>query len=633
MTVPATGSIHSRDPASFWSGSRPRLWGAYLLLIGLGVSAYANSFKAEWFLDDMPFIYLNHYVHITSLSPSALLNAMVQDRNNNRPFSNLTFALNYYFGGLNVWGYHLVNLIWHLIASLAGFSCLRLAFRQAGRPENRRDLAALAAAAVWTVHPIHPQAVTYIVQRQTVMASALMLLTFLFYQTGREAREPRSRPWLYSSAVFCQLLALGSKEIAVVTPVLILIYEVFFFQKFSWASIRGRLWVVVGLGVFLAGVGLIFLRPSIWRELFHHLYQNQPFSMGERLLTEPRVLVQYVSLILWPLASRLSFEHDPELSTSLFHPWSTLPAILLWLVLLAGALRYARRYPLLSFAVLWYLGNLFLESSFPALDLVFEHRLYLASFAVITPLCAGPIFLIRSRRFSLVILSLMVGMLLYGTVARNRVCQSNFGLWLDGVHKAPSVARAYLGVGTALGARGENDRSIQVISQAIKLKPGSPGAYLNRGDTYAQKGNLDRAIADFTSALDLNPAFADAYFNRGLLHLKKGDNYQAIADFTRVIQLDPQSPAGYYQRGRVYNLQHESDPAIRDFTRVLELTPDQPNAYFQRALAYGEKSQYRQAIADCNKALELKPDWTAALEARNTFAQKEHGTPSYQPPK
>jgi hypothetical protein len=88
MTVSPAGSISSRDQAGPLSCLRRWLWGAYLLLIVLGVAAYANAFKAEWFLDDMPFIYLNHYVHITSLSPSALLNAMVQDRNNNRPFSN-----------------------------------------------------------------------------------------------------------------------------------------------------------------------------------------------------------------------------------------------------------------------------------------------------------------------------------------------------------------------------------------------------------------------------------------------------------------------------------------------------------------------------------------------------------------
>lgn len=146
---------------------------ALLVLAVLVVLAYANSFHAAWHFDDTTNITENPYIQITSLSLPSLLKAMVQDRRQNRPFSNLTFALNYYFNDERVWGYHLFNVALHLLSTWAVFGLLRLTFRRTSLPEDRRDLAAFFAAAVWAVHPIHTQAVTYIVQRQTVMASAL----------------------------------------------------------------------------------------------------------------------------------------------------------------------------------------------------------------------------------------------------------------------------------------------------------------------------------------------------------------------------------------------------------------------------------------------------------------------------
>ncbi len=108
-------------------------------------------------------------------------------------------------------------------------------------------------------------------------------------------------------------------------------------------------------------------------------YSSRHFTMLERLLTETRIVVWYLSLLLWPAPSRMSIEHDVELSTSLLNPLTTLPAMIFLGVLCWLILRYRRRYPLLSYGGAWFFLNLVIESTVVPLELIFEHRLYLPS--------------------------------------------------------------------------------------------------------------------------------------------------------------------------------------------------------------------------------------------------------------
>ena len=567
-----TSPLEARTPSPQAGAARLRLLGSLAVLAGLVVLAYFNSFRTEWQFDDHPNITENPYIRVQSLGPSSLWRAMVQDRQQNRPFSNLTFALNYYFNQTNIWGYHLVNLIWHLLATWAAFLALRLTFRRVGRPEPRSSWAALLAAAAWSVHPIQTQAVTYIVQRQTVMASALMLGSLAAYISGREALAQSRRRGFYLAAGLSLILAMGSKEIAIVTPVLILVYELYFFQNFSWAFLRRRAPYLVPALVLIFIIGAVGLGPAVWAQITSE-YPKHHFTLGQRLLTEPRVLFQYLGLILLPLASQLSVEHDPLLSTSIFHPWTTLPAILLWLLLLAGAIRYARRFPLLSFALLWYLGNLFLESSFLPLDLMFEHRLYLPSLAVIGSLAAAPMLYLPRRRAVLVCLGLMTSLFLLDTLSRNQVWQTEVSLWRDCIHKTPRKARPYLNLGFAYLQKYEDDRAIAILGQAIQLDPAYAKAYYDRATAYFKQGQYDLAIADYSKALELNPEFIEAWNNRGIIYRNQGQMDRAFQDFNRALELDPASANAYFNRGNAYEMLGQADQALADYARGFMLDP------------------------------------------------------------
>jgi protein O-mannosyl-transferase len=608
-------------PKSASSSRLPR-WAIVYLLAGLALAGYANTFQASFHLDDEMNITKNYYLHLRSLSPASLVQAMVQDRNQNRPFSNLTLALNYYFNQEDTFGYHLVNLLLHFLTGLAIFFTLRRLFEQARLPQERRELAALLSAAVWTVLPVHTQAVTYIIQRHAVMASGLTMASLGAYLAARQAAPGARKLVLFLLCGLAMILAFGSKETALITPALILLVELYFFQDLDFAFLRRR-WLPAAAGVLiLASFLVLYLRPEIWVQILTG-YQRRPFTLEQRLLTEPRVLVQYLEKIVWPLPSGLSLEHDPTVSTSLTYPWTTLPAILLWVSLLGLAGRGARRHPWLSFALLWYLANLFLESSLIPLDLMFEHRVYLASLAVIVPLVAGAVFYLPRLRWTVVAVSLITAWLLTLTVVRNRVWQTEISLWRDSIAKAPHKARAFLNLGIAYLDAGQPDRARADFQTALRIEPDYSAVYFALGKLYLKQGRLDLSLENFQKNLSLDPQSFQANFQRGNIYLYQEKYELAIRDYSRVAAFDPNSDVLFNQRGMAYDHLGRYTPALADYSRAIRLNPDYVEAYNNRGNVYDALGQTDRALADYRQALQLNPNNAATYYNRGLLYQKQ----------
>lgn len=609
-------------------GSNSRGWrsglAGGLLLAALTLVAYANSFSADWHLDDQSNIIQNPYIRITSLRPSALLSAMIQDGKQNRPVSNLSFAVNYYFSGERVFSYHVVNWCWHLLAVWAVFAWLRRTLRLAGLPEESRGPGALLAAAFFAVHPLQTQAVTYIVQRQALMASGLMLLSLLAYSVGREATSSRRRVLGYGGAMLAWLLALGAKETALVTPALVLLDEICIFQRGSLAFLRRRtskmaLAVIVPLAAVL---GLLYARPAVWNLLMHY-YPRLEFTPGQRVLTEARVLVHYLGLLLWPAPAVLNLEHDPSISTSLFHPWTTLPAVLFWLGLAAAGLRFLRSRPLFSFAVFWYLGNLALESSFLPLDLMFEHRVYLAALAVLTPMAVMPwVGLVRFPRLRLLLLICLLGLLTVNTVLRNQVWQSDLRLYRDCVRKSPFQSRSRVNLGQAYLNAGQNQRAQREYEKSFRFGPQTAEAYNGLAEAALKEGRIEQAQELFQTSLQIRPN-ADALIGLGNVHYYRGEYEPAIEFFSRAIELERDYPEAFNDRANCYRRLNRLPEAIRDYTRAIELNPRYAEAYNNRGNAYADQGLGEPAAEDYSQALRLKPDYAEAYYNRgNLFAHQ-----------
>lgn len=519
---------------------------AVILLYLLGFAIYLNSFPVPFVFDDYPNIRDNPFIRLTSMDLGDIRAAAFESHAGRRPVANASFALNYFFGGYDVKGYHLINILIHVangvLVYFLAFFLLRKKATGAGQTSmaaaNAR-LAALIAAAIFIAHPVQTQAVTYIVQRMTSMATMFYLLSLLLYLLGRLRKDHTARILYWLAALASWLLALGSKEIAATLPLAIVAVEYFFFRdpEKAWPGIH------LGIALFAviasAGVVLLYLgtEPAV---AIAAPYAGRDLTPGERMLTELRVVAFYLSLLAVPYPGRLNLEHGFTVSHSLIDPISTLAAALILLALIFAGLRLARRHPILSFCILWFLLTLSIESSFIGLELAFEHRLYLPMFGfALAVACMLSMVTQRHRSLATAIAGVLVIALAAGTIVRNTIWQDPAALWADAAAKNPLSYRARNNLGRVFVARGKTEQAAQQFGEAIRLKPDYAEAYNNLGTLHAQAGRFDQALAHFAKAIELSPRYAQAYNNLGVALLSQGLATDAARQLEQAVRLEP----------------------------------------------------------------------------------------------
>ena len=286
-----------------------------------------------------------------------------------RPVAFLSFALNWYAGGDQVTGYHIVNIFIHILCAGFLYSFLLSLLKSPVLIDRFYDddkNIALLAAILWAVHPIQTQAVTYIVQRMALLAALFYLAGMLCYVRARLDTDNWRRSGLYAGCVCCLALAVGSKENAVVLPLSLGLVEIIFFQDLSNPYNRKKcLRIALATFITTATLGVLFAYIIKFSPLtfFHRILETRSFSLAERMLTQPRVVIGYLIQIFYPVLSRFSIDHSITVSTSLFEPITTLSSLSLIIGLIILALFRIHKSPILSFAILFYFLNQTMESS------------------------------------------------------------------------------------------------------------------------------------------------------------------------------------------------------------------------------------------------------------------------------
>jgi hypothetical protein len=376
-----------------------------LLIAALAVIIYSNSFYNSFHFDDTPSIVENYAIHRFDIQEIFSTSS--------RPILGLTFALNYYFGKLNVFGYHLVNLMLHVANGVMLYFILLWTVNPINRvnsvnsvnPTNIR--LPLYASLIFVVHPIQTQAVTYIVNRSSVLATTFYLLALLLFIKGFQSNPTNSRSSINSrnlyfvGAFLASCLGMGTKQIAVTLPVMLIIYDFYFISNGDWKIVKSHykihliMFSTIAIAVYLSFSGLkMFVSFDYAKGV--PMMQQEPITSFQYFLTQLHVIPYYIRLLFIP--ANLNLDYDWPVTRNIDLP-TTLFFILI-ITIIAVAIKLFRKARLISFGIIWFFVTLSVTSSFIVLfDVIFEHRLYLPSigFSIVIAFLISKISGIRQR--------------------------------------------------------------------------------------------------------------------------------------------------------------------------------------------------------------------------------------------
>lgn len=634
-----------------------------LLIIALaGFIAYANTFQVPFVFDDDQYIVQNpavkdfRYYYDNSFTEQAISQAKFDDNFRTRKVTFFTFALNYHLHGLNLQGYHAFNLMVHLTSGLlvyllAVFTLQTPSGRnggpEAGHPGLAKQLVPLFTSLLFVVHPLQTQAVTYICQRFTSLATMLCLLALVLYIRWRLGVARNGQPdsqdpaalrghgaWvLYCLSLVSTVLAMFTKEISFTLPLIIILYEWMFFGRPS----ARQLFLLLPFAATMLIIPLVtFSAESHYSDiarltgsLAKGADQNFAFTY---LLTQFRVIVIYLRLLMLPIGQNLI--HDIPTYTSFLQPPVFLSFLFLCLLAgLAGFLSYrASHLPhgqgnwqrLIAFGIFWFFISLSVESSFiPLNDPIFEHRMYRPmAGAVFALLGLGE--LLRQRlntsglRFAAVLSVAVLIVLAVATYSRNNIWRVPITLWEDAARKSPNRFRPILNLGTEYARVGRHEEAIRLYKKALLLSTGyskSMLVYSALENTYKTlkkeellQRNYQEYLAMLQDALKKNSNDPVLFSHLGILYGKMGRFAEAKAAFLKAMELKPDNALTHANLGSLYLSQNRPVEALKFYREAVRLDPE--NAEAQKELGDGlaASGDFKAAQAAYIIAMKLNPE-------------------------
>lgn len=594
------------------------------LLVGLmtvamaaAAIAYLPSFQVPFTFDDIPNLVHNQRIHAEH--PRDLVDALdPRPGERDRTTAMMTFALNHLFGGLNTFGYHLVNLLIHLVNTVL---IMTLVYQLGMRPERAdKELEPAAArqcvylaftgALLWALHPVNTQAVTYIVQRMTSLATMFYLLALLLFVLWRRQRIGGMAAAL--GVIACFFLGMTSKSIVATLPAAIWLLDVVLLRRWS----RLHFWALPAIGMLAAGL----IGYYAWRDVldFMEPLHRRDFTGYERVLTEGRVLWHYLGLLAWPDPDRLQLDYEFAKSTGWLSPVTTLLgwgaitglAVLAW--------RVRDRHPWPAFAWLFFLLASSIEASFLSLELVFEHRIYLPAGFLGVALMAPLVERLRWRQLRWGVL-VVACVLALGTIERNRQWANIAGFWADELRQGAKPARAGLNAAKRYNRLGQPEMTLSITERVMKDLPPHHAVLLavQRAEALAATNRVEEGVA-LLEGYGVGERYPEprAVYNLGSLYVQSGRIEQAERMLEILAGVAPDGMFTAALRASILQGRGDAESAVESLNIFLErrsLSPhDEALARFHLANAHLALDQVDAAYREYRRIVTRVPDHWAA---------------------
>ncbi len=556
-----------------------------------GAAAYSNSLHGAFVFDDPFSIADNESIRSLRRLDEVLL--PVAELDYYRPVLNLSLALCYRVGGLDVLAYHVLNLGIHLAASLTLFGLVRrtlLLWPRGHHLATASTALALAATLLWMLHPLQTESVTYVVQRCEAMFGLFSLLSL--YGALRGATSPRGWPW-YGGAVAACALGMGSKEAMAVTPLLVLMYDRIFLASSLRETFRKRWGLYAGLALTWGILAPMLLASNLSRSP----RAADPITIWEYARTQFGVVAHYLRLSVWPDVLCLDYQWPVARSAGDIVPFAAFLGAVLCAVL--GALWRWPKGGFLGAAFFLTLGPS--SSVIPIPDLAFEHRMYLplaplaisavlGVYAVGRKLVSGrPSLQPAARLASVCLIAGIAGVLGILTYLRNDDYRSELRIWQDTVAKAPHNYRAHNNLGRALAHEGRSAEAIAHYQTALEINPAYTETNFNFGLLLVQLGRFDEAVPRLKQVLQFRADDLEAHLNLGVALGHQGQDDEAIGHYRKVLEIDPRFAPAHNNLGNILLRLGRCDEAVVHYQAASELDP--------------EDAEYRHNLGVCLQAL------------------------------
>jgi len=649
--IPAAGSLKD------WKGDHLPV---IVFLVLATALAYSSSLHDTWVLDD------------TTIGQYGSVENILSYHIGYRKVANITFFFNKWIDPADPVNYRVFNIALHIFNSVLIYLLALVTLRLPGWKDKYGVYSfpvAFISGVVFALHPLNINAVSYIVQRMTSLATMFVLLGLLSYITARNSESRYRSLCLYLLSGLCILAGIFSKENAVLSVPLILLYETVFLSGLSAERASRRL-AAISAGILILACASLFLKfQSRIVPIFDiFLNWNSPIPVQDwtatdvywtpfqHVLTEFRVIGRYLFLMVLPLPRFLVFDWwGFPVSTGLAQPLTTAFSM----AFIVGAAVFSvvrmKKLPFLSFGILWYLLAISLES-FIAVgsDLYFEHRNYLPMAGLIIGVTAQLVPLMKVERVKGkyvwvpgLILAMVLGSL---TFQRNMVWKDSTDLWQDTLYKTPGNLRAVISLGNAYLKAADFDSATKYFEKGASVSEAgkhmvffrdsvyslgmvylfmgdlpNAGRMIREMDSKLEYSHINDILKGFYSSVDGDQDAAieryekilpeTTWQDRVIVYTLIGDACRkknmpetALENYREAIGIDPSFSAAYYGMGDTYLSMKDPDNAVVYIGKTLELDPLNPLALAEMAdiLLITKKSPY-EAMSYADRALMNSP--------------------------
>lgn len=525
------------------------------------------------------------------------------------PLNTLSYAIDYKIWGMNAKGFHLTNLLFHLLNVLLVFwLMLRLI--------KRKDIA-LAAALVFAVHPVNVESVAWVSGRKEVLFTFFYLgalISYLYYITNNY----RLKYLILSLLLF--FFSLLSKIVAVTLPGIILLIDYYYSRKFNLK------WLWEKIPFVLLSVFFLFVGYLLTTHLGSVNLKEQFYSIFERIFLVSYCSMFYIVKFLFPVNLTAIYPFPPTGGHAL--PWEYYASLVAVAAIIFAIIKLKNHRKNLVFGLLFYIvAASTVIQIVPAhgQSIVWEHYAYLPFIGLIFILgkvysqlmdttAASSIKKLKPYFIGLAAIFLLAFSIT--TYSRNQVWKDSKTLWSDAVKKMPEAEAAWYNLGSIKNNSLDYTGALEAYDNAIRINPTYSDAYASRGMTKINLGKFKEGLADCDISIKLNPSYAYSYLCEGIGYADLNILDSALKRFNKAIDLKKDYNEALSGRGVVKARLGDDPGAMQDFDRAIAIDPGFADVYSNRGIAKAIKNKLKESLADFNTAVNLKPDFAAAWTNR-----------------